>query len=160
VNAKLRSGLMLLAFVAVCFAAGAIGGVATSMSVKTWYVELNKPTWNPPSWVFGPVWTVLYVMMAVAAWLVWRRTGFKGGRKPLGLFAWQLVLNAGWSWIFFGLRDPMPAFFELGALWFAIAATAVVFWKTSRVASLLLVPYLLWTTFAGVLNFVIWRLNL
>ena len=158
-NQKLRSGLALLAFVAACFAAAAIGGVATSLSLDTWYPELKKPGWTPPNCVFGPVWAALYLMMAVAAWLVWRRTGVKGGRRPLGLFVWQLVLNAGWAWLFFGLRDPMPAFFELSALWFAVAATLAVFWKVSRPAGLLLVPYFLWTTFAAVLNFAIWRLN-
>ena len=158
-DGRARAALRLVACFVACFAAAGVGGLATRQSVGTWYQTLAKPSWAPPDWVFGPVWTALYVMMAAAAWLVWRRTGLRGGRMPLGLFAAQLVLNAAWSWVFFGLRDPMPAFFELGALWFAIGATAVAFWRVSRPAGLLLLPYLLWTTFAGALNFAIWRLN-
>jgi len=156
---RLRAAVALVVCVALCFAVGGVGGLATSRSVSTWYPTLTKPGWTPPSWLFGPVWGALYLMMGLAAWLVWRRKGLRDGKLPLGLFAWQLVLNAGWSWVFFGLRAPMPAFFELGALWFALAATVAAFWRVSRAAGLLLVPYLLWTTFAGALNFAIWRLN-
>ena len=143
----------------LCFAAAGIGGIATSRSVGTWYQGLAKPSWNPPGWVFGPVWTVLYAMMAVAAWLVWRDKGLAGARLPLALFAVQLALNALWSWLFFGFRMPGVAFAELVALCLAIVATVAAFWRTVPVAAWLMVPYLAWCTFAAVLNFALWRLN-
>jgi len=124
-----------------------------------WYASLKKPAWNPPGWVFGPVWTALYAMMAVAAWLVWRRGGFSTHRKPLVIFLVQLVLNAGWTPLFFGLHSPGLAFAEIVLLWLAIAATIVVFRPVSRTAMLLLVPYLAWVSFATALNFALWRLN-
>ncbi|MHB1038308.1 MAG: TspO/MBR family protein [Pirellulales bacterium] len=117
---------------------------------------LTKPSWTPPGWLFGPVWSVLYLSMAVAAWLVWR----KGNAvMPLALFAVQLTFNAAWSWLFFGLHSPGMAFIDIVLLWAAIVATTIVFWRRSLVAGLLFVPYLAWVSFAGVLNFGIWRLN-
>jgi tryptophan-rich sensory protein len=154
-----RSAVALVSCVAACFAAAGIGSVATARSVSTWYQELAKPPFSPPDWVFGPVWTVLFVMMAVAAWLVWRRRGLRGGAVPLTLFGVQLALNAAWSWLFFGFQLPGVAFVELIVLWVAIAATLVAFWRTSRAAGLLLAPYLLWVSFAAALNFAFWRLN-
>jgi tryptophan-rich sensory protein len=121
---------------------------------------LLKPAWNPPAWVFGPVWTVLYLMMAVAAWLVWRRRGFAGAPWALGLFVLQLALNTLWSAIFFGLRRPGVAAIEILLLWLAILATLIAFAPVSRLAAILLAPYLAWVTFAAVLNFTIWRMNL
>jgi tryptophan-rich sensory protein len=154
-----RQAVGLVIALAAVFAAAGIGSVFTSRSVGDWYAALEKPPWNPPSWVFGPVWTVLYAMMAVAAWLVWRQGGWKAARLALGLFAVQLALNAGWSAVFFGARMPGLAFAELVALWLAILATTAAFFRKSVAAGVLMLPYAAWTTFAGVLNFTLWRLN-
>jgi benzodiazapine receptor len=128
-------------------------------SVADWYPTLAKPSWTPPAWLFGPVWTVLYVMMAVAGWLVWKRYGLTGAREALLLFFVQLALNAAWSWLFFGFRMPGVAFAEIVMLWGAIVATTLLFWKACAPAAVLFLPYLLWVTFAAVLNYSIWRLN-
>lgn len=154
-----RSIALLLLFVAVTFTAAWLGSAVTRPAIPVWYASLQKPEWTPPSWVFGPVWTLLYLMMAVAAWLVWRSRGWSAGLAPLALFAIQLVLNASWSVIFFGLRSPGLAFAEITILWSMVLATTVAFWLTTTPAGLLMLPYLLWVTFAGVLNFSIWRLN-
>ena len=148
--------LALVVCVLICFAAAAIGGIWTSRSVGTWYKEIEKPSWNPPSWVFGPVWTALYLMMGISLWLVWRE---RAPALPLGLFAVQLVLNAAWSGLFFGLRLPGAAFAEIVLLWLAIVGTALTFRPIAPVAAYLLLPYLGWVSFAAVLNFTIWRLN-
>lgn len=146
-------------FVLVCFAAAGIGGAFTAGSLGSWYVELKKPSWNPPNWIFGPVWTALYLSMAVAAWLVWRRAGWSGAAAALGLFALQLALNVAWSGLFFGLRNPGAASAGIVALWASILATLIAFWRVTPGAGLLMVPYLAWVTFASVLNLTIWRLN-
>lgn len=151
--------LGLIASVTACFAAAAIGSLATTPNIGGWYAALEKPAWTPPNWLFGPVWTLLYLTMALAAWLVWRRFAWREARGPLGLFLGQLVLNAGWSWLFFGWKMPGVALVELVVLWVAIALTAVAFWRRSAAAGLLLLPYLAWVTFAAVLNLAIWRLN-
>lgn len=143
----------------ICLTAGGLGAIATTPEIDGWYKTVTKPTWNPPNYVFGPVWTTLFVMMAIAAWLVWRPAGFKAAKVPLFLFAVQLVLNVAWSWIFFGLHQPGWAFAEIVTLWLAIAGTARAFFRRSRFAGWLLVPYLVWVSFATVLNFAIWRLN-
>jgi tryptophan-rich sensory protein len=140
----------------LCFGAAAFGGF---FGPAEWYATLKKPAWNPPGWVFGPVWTALYTMMAVAAWLVWQRGGFASQRRPLTLFLAQLALNAAWTPLFFGLRLPGLAFAEIMVLWLAIAATLTSFRGVSRPAAWLLVPYLAWVTFAAALNFALWRLN-
>jgi benzodiazapine receptor len=151
--------LGLIVFLILCFAAAGIGGAVTTPKIANWYATLVKPSWNPPDWIFGPVWSALYFCMAVAAWLVWRREGLRQARVPLALFAGQLILNVLWSCIFFGLEEPGLAFIEVLLLWLAIAATMVTFWRRSMVAGILFVPYLAWVSFASVLNFVIWRLN-
>ena len=124
-----------------------------------WYASLKKPSWNPPGWIFGPVWSVLYQMMAVAAWLVWGRGGWSKQRRPLFVFLAQLALNALWTPLFFGWHRPGLAFAEIVLLWLAIAATMVAFRPVSRFAAWLLAPYLAWVSFAAVLNFTLWRLN-
>jgi translocator protein len=124
-----------------------------------WYAGLVKPALTPPGWVFGPVWTLLYAMMGTAAWLVWRAYGLTGAPVPLGLFLVQLALNALWSYLFFGLNRPGLAFLDIVALWLAILATLVAFWRADPLAGLLLLPYLLWVSFATYLNFQFWRLN-
>lgn len=157
-SSPLRQAAALVGFLAVCFAAAGIGGALTATSVATWYQTLEKPAYNPPDRLFGPVWTTLFAMMGVSAWLVWRRAGF-GPRAAWALFAAQLALNIGWSALFFALRSPGAAFAEILPLWGLIAATAAAFWRISPAAGLLLVPYLLWVGFAAWLNFAIWRLN-
>ncbi|MDA1180110.1 MAG: DUF2867 domain-containing protein, partial [Planctomycetota bacterium] len=149
----------LIGFIAVCFTVAGLGAAFTATSVSDWYQTIVKPSWNPPAWLFGPVWSVLYLLMAVAAWLVWRRGGWAPARVPMSLFGLQLLLNVGWSAIFFGLRSPGFAFLEIIVLWLAIAATAQSFRSKSSMAALLLLPYLAWTSFAMVLNFAIWMLN-
>jgi tryptophan-rich sensory protein len=150
---------MLVLFITVCLLVAGAGGFFTANSVSSWYLELKKPSWNPPSWVFGPVWTILYGMMALAAWLVWRRLGFANGSRPLGLFAFQLALNALWSPLFFGLRSPLAGLLDIVPLWAAILATLVSFWKISPLAGTLFMPYWLWVSFATALNFTIWKMN-
>jgi len=152
-------GLGLIVLLIVCFAAAGIGGAVTTPKIDNWYATLTKPSWNPPNWIFGPVWSGLYLSMAVAAWLVWRQRGLSGAVGPLTLFGLQLVLNAAWSGLFFGLQNPGAAFVDVVALWAAIAATMVAFWLRSTVAGLLFVPYLAWVSFAAVLNLAIWRLT-
>ncbi len=154
-----RQVLGLVVCIAVCFAAAGLGGLWTSSSVDGWYRTLSKPAWNPPGWVFGPVWTVLYLCMGVALWLVWREAGFARGGAAIAVFLLQLVLNAAWSGLFFGLQRPGAAFADIVALWLAIAATVVLFWPISKLAGGLLVPYLGWVSFAAGLNYAIWRLN-
>jgi len=148
--------LGLLGWTILCFGAAAIGGQFTP---GEWYAGLEKPPWNPPDWLFGPVWTVLYGLMAVAAWLVWKEFGFRAAPASLSLFMAQLALNAAWSWVFFGLQRPGLAFLNLVLLCVAVAAVTAAFWKRLRLAGVLLVPYLLWILFAAALNFQIWRLN-
>lgn len=156
VNSSVKSALMLCAFLAVTFLVAGVGGWVTAPAVRNWYPSLVKPSWTPPSWVFGPVWTVLYALMAVAAWLVWRKAGWCGA---LGMFAVQLALNAAWSPLFFGLHRIGLALADIALLWIAIIATLVAFAKQSPLAAWLLVPYLLWVSFATALNFTLWRLN-
>lgn len=157
---KNRNSIWMLAlFIAICFAVSGTGAIATSRSVSQWYPALQKPSWNPPPWIFGPVWTFLYLMMAIAAWIVWRQRGFKGGAVALGIFALQLALNAAWSPLFFGLRNPLAGLVDIIPLWVAIMATIISFWKISPLAGALLVPYWLWVGFATALNFMIWSLN-
>lgn len=155
---KLLDSTMLVVFVLVCLAAGVVGAVFTADSVAGWYRTIAKPSWTPPDRVFGPVWTMLFILMGVAAWLVWRR-GWPSCRGALGLFAAQLLLNVGWSLVFFGLRSPGWAFVEILCLWIAVLATIALFWGHSRLAALLLLPYLGWSTFAAILNLAIWRAN-
>jgi benzodiazapine receptor len=151
-----RPVLALLGFLLVTFAVAGISGVATSHAIRDWYPTIAKPAWNPPGWMFGPVWTVLYAMMAVAACLVWRQAGWGGA---LMLFGVQLAFNAAWSPLFFGLHRIDLALMDIVLLWGAIVATTVAFWKVTPVAGWLFVPYLAWVSFATVLNFAIWRLN-
>ena len=151
--------LGLVVFLVVCFAAAGIGGAVTTPKIATWSATLTKPSWNPPNWIFGPVWSALYCCMAISAWLVWRQGGFSGVKVPLTLFGVQLVLNVLWSCLFFGLQNPGLAFVDVLLLWAAIAGTMVAFWQRSAIAGILFVPYLAWVSFASFLNFTIWRLN-
>lgn len=145
--------------IALTMAVSVIGGLATAHSVDSWYAGLNKPSFNPPNWVFAPVWTMLYLLMAIAAWRIYLGPESRSRRAALALYGAQLALNLGWSLIFFGLRSPFPAMLELALLLMAIVGTAVLFWRLDRPAGLLLVPYALWSAFAFALNLEIWRLN-
>ena len=151
-----RQTLALAGWLALCFAAA---GTAAFVSTDGWYAGLHKPAWNPPSWVFAPAWTFLYATMAVAAWLVWREGGWRAQGWTLGLFLLQWALNAVWTPLFFGLHRPGLALVDILALWLALAATLVAFWRVRRAAGVLLLPYLAWVTFATALNFTIWWMN-
>ncbi len=151
-----RQVTALIAWLVLCFAAAATGAFVT---IGQWFADLNKPSWNPPSWVFGPVWTLLYIAMAVAAWLVWRTGGWKLRAPALTAFVVQWALNALWTPLFFGLHRVDLALVDIVLMWFAIAATIAMFYRISKPAAYLLVPYLAWVTFATALNFAIWRLN-
>ena len=155
-----RTIFKLVIAVVVSELAGVIGSVFTVPAIPTWYATLVKPALNPPGWIFGPVWTTLYLLMGVAAFLVWRK-GLQQPqiKKALGIFAIQLTLNALWSIIFFGLHNPGIALAEIIMLWFAIIWTITAFFKISRPAAYLLLPYILWVSFAAYLNYAIWALN-
>lgn len=161
-EAHTRSGgwfgsvIALGVWVAFSFAA-AIGGAFTEMG--EWYRSLEMPSWNPPGWVFGPVWTALYAMLGVAAWRVWRRGGLREQRVALGAFGVQWVLNALWTPLFFGMQRPGLALIDIALLWAIALVATVLFWRVDRVAGGLLVPYMLWLSFATALNFAIWQLN-
>lgn len=154
-----RDLAVLAGFVALCLAVAAIGGAVTATSVATWYAGLAKPSFNPPAWVFGPVWTALYLMMAFAAWRVWRARDLAGARAALGIWALQLALNLCWSLVFFGGRMIGAALAEIVVLLAAILATTHLFWRIDRLAGALLVPYAAWVGFATILNAALWRLN-
>ena len=159
---RLRSGqaLKLIIAIVVSELAGIIGSVFTTPSIAGWYATLARPTLNPPAWVFGPVWTTLFVLMGVAAFLVWKKGLDRRDVKiALGIFIGQLVLNTLWSIIFFGLHNPGVAFIEIIFLWLAILSTIIAFAKISKPAAWLLVPYILWVSFAAYLNYSIWMLN-
>lgn len=167
----------LVISLALPFAAGALGGWATAQGVGDWYLTLEKPSFNPPSWVFGPAWTLLYILMGIAFFLVWdkgatdperrqgdgpggaRGEGFVGARWAMALFGVQLALNALWSLLFFWAQAPGWAFAEILLLWAAIAGTMVLFFRQRTWAGWLMTPYLAWVTFAAVLNYSIWTLN-
>lgn len=140
-------------------AAGLIGSVFTAASVKSWYLTLVKPSWNPPSWLFGPVWTSLYALMGLSAYLIWQEKNKAGLKLALGIYVLQLILNIIWSGLFFGLKNPGLAFAEIIVLLVFIIVTLVLFWRINRFAGMLLIPYLAWVLFASYLNYTIWRLN-
>jgi len=147
---------VLLGFIAACFLAALTGAL---FRPGDWYEQLAKPSWRPPNWLFAPVWTVLYVTIAVSGWLVWREAGFAGAALPLAIYALQLGLNAAWTPLFFGLHRPDLGFLDIVLVWLCIVATIVFFCPIHAGAALLLVPYLAWVTFAAALNFAVWRLN-
>ncbi len=146
----------LLAWLVICFAVAAFGAWFTP---GEWYAAIHKPPWTPPNWLFGPVWTALYAMMAVAAWLVWCRRPEPGAHTAIGLFIAQLIINGLWSWLFFGLHWVGLALLDLLLLWVLLLATVIAFFRQHRLAGWLLVPYLLWVSYAVSLNAAIWVLN-
>ncbi|HHQ45357.1 MAG TPA: tryptophan-rich sensory protein [Candidatus Altiarchaeales archaeon] len=152
--------LKLAGCIILCLSAGLLGSIATAQSVSAWYVELNKPSFNPPNWVFGPIWTLLYLMMGTSLYLV-LRNGFKDEevKKGVAIFAVQLILNTLWSFAFFGMKSPLAGIVVIIPLWLAIALTIIQFKKTSEKAAYLLLPYLAWVSFATILNLSITLLN-
>jgi len=146
-------------FFLISFAAAALGTLATNPEIDGWYRSLVRPQWTPPDAVFGPVWTALYLLMAISAWLVWRAAGLQRAVLPLVWFHVQLTLNVLWSWIFFHFHQPGWAFLEILCLWGAIAVTIFHFLRIRRLAGMLMMPYLAWVSFAAGLNLTIWQLN-
>jgi tryptophan-rich sensory protein len=147
----------LYGFILATLAVGLVSSQFTEPNIAGWYADLTKPSFNPPNWIFAPVWTTLYIVMAVAAWRVWRVTGLKS--VPMVLYGIQLALNFAWSYIFFSAHEIGLALGEILALWVMIALTAASFWRVDRVAGLLFLPYLAWVSFASLLNYTIWTLN-
>lgn len=151
--------MKLIVSLLICQLAGIIGSLFTASSIPTWYATLNKPTFNPPNWIFAPVWIFLYALMGVSFYLIWMNSIVPNFGFLLSVFLFQLVLNAFWSIIFFGLKSPLFAFIEILVLWVMILVCIISFYRVSNFSSLLLVPYLMWVTFAAILNFSIWKLN-
>ncbi len=157
---RLIEVLRFIVSVAICQAAGFIGSIFTTPAIPTWYAALRKPAFNPPNWLFGPVWTILFLLMGIALFLVWRRPLSEPKVKTaLALFAVQLALNVLWSILFFGLRSPLAGFTEILVLWVFILLTIISFYRVSTLAGVLLIPYILWVSFAAILNYHLWRLN-
>jgi benzodiazapine receptor len=157
---KLTIVIKFIICLALTFSAALLGSLFTRNAIADWYANLNKPSFNPPDWLFGPVWTALYVLMAVSAAIVWHKGLDKAAvRIALALFLVQLILNGLWTPLFFGLKMPLAAFVEILLLWAAIGLTILAFARVSLAAAVLLLPYILWTSFAAVLNFSIWLLN-
>jgi benzodiazapine receptor len=160
-RSKIGEILILFSSIIICQLAGIIGSVFTTPAIPRWYANINKPSFNPPNWVFAPVWTTLYLLMGIALFLVLRKgLNEKDIKIAIAVFVFQLVLNSLWSFLFFGLESPFAAFIEIIFLWAAILISIILFFRISGVAGALLIPYILWVSFASVLNFSIWRLNI
>lgn len=156
---RLRSFVILVLFLLLSFGAAYVGSFLTNLSLQDWYPSLIKPDWTPSGAVIGAIWSVLYILMATAAWLVWCKSEGELRRRALTIFGVQLVMNVAWSALFFGLRSPGLASLEIVFLWGAIVWTTSVFYRVSTLAGVLMTPYLLWVAFAAVLNWTIWYLN-
>jgi translocator protein len=154
----MTSWLALIAWMLASFVTGAVGALATR-NARDFYAGLVRPTWAPPGWIFGPVWTALYLLMGIAAWLVWRSAGWASAKSALTLYLVQLICNAAWSWIFFAWRRGALAFADIVLLLALIVATMVAFARVDRLAAILLLPYLAWVMFATALTYAIWRAN-
>jgi benzodiazapine receptor len=152
----MKNLLGLAGWLLITFAAAWIG---SRYMPGAWYESLVKPSWNPPNAIFAPVWSILYILMGVAAWMVWRRSGFSAAGAALAIFIIQLFLNTLWSYLFFGLHRPDMAFFDIVALWVAVLFVMMLFWREDKYAGALMLPYLAWVSFASYLNFTLWRLN-
>ncbi len=156
--AKPKLWLGLIGWLVLCYAAAAVGAIASVKAID-FYAELSQPTWAPPAQLFGPVWSLLFLLMSFAAWLVWQSGGFARQRLALTLFITQLALNSLWSWLFFAWHKGGLALLEVIILWLLIAMTTVLFWRARPLAGALLTPYLVWVGFASVLNYSLWQLN-
>ena len=160
INMTFSDQKKLIFSIFICLFAGFIGSYFTTPAIPTWFATLQKPSFAPPNWVFAPVWTSLYILMGISLFLVWQKgREDKTVKAAIYLFAGQLVLNALWSFVFFGLRSPLLGLIEIIILWIAILATILSFMKISRTAAYLLIPYILWVSFASIVNFSIWSLN-
>jgi translocator protein len=159
-QSKINNILKLITSIIICLFTGFIGSIFTSPSIPTWYAALTKPSFDPPDWIFAPVWTTLFVLMGISLYLVWNK-GLQDKKVKISMFTFgiQLLLNVLWSFLFFGLHSPFYAFLEIIVLWIAIMLTIVNFSRVSRTAGFLLLPYICWVSFAAILNFSIWRLN-
>ena len=157
-NTRFGSIKGFVGWLVVTFIAGGAGAIA-SVDSGAFYQQLLRPPWAPPASVFGPVWTVLYLLMAIAAWMVWKERGFAAARTPLVLFLLQLVLNGLWTWLFFAWRHGALAFAEIVVLWILIVATITGFWRIRALAGVLMLPYFAWVSFAAALSFAIWQRN-
>jgi benzodiazapine receptor len=155
---KSKQGIGLIGWLLVTFIAAGIGSIASSKA-GTFYQQLVRPEWAPPAWVFGPVWTTLYLLMGIAVWLVWRVQGFRAARIALSLYIIQLAINALWTWLFFVWRLGKMALIEIIILWILILCTLIAFWRARIIAGVLLMPYLAWVGFASALTYAIWKLN-
>jgi tryptophan-rich sensory protein len=146
--------------VVICLLAGFLGSIFTTPSIQTWYASLNKPSFNPPNWLFAPVWTLLFILMGISAFLVWQK-GLKkeGVKKALGFFLIQLILNILWSFLFFKFHSPFWALLDIAILWLFILLTLIKFFRINKAAGILLIPYFLWVSFASLLNYTIYKLN-
>ncbi len=159
-NFKLPKVLRLAASIIICLSAGAIGSIFTISQVNSWYLTLNKPFFNPPSWVFSPVWTTLFILMGISLYIVWNKgIERRNVKKALYIFGIQLILNVSWSAVFFGMENLLGGLIVIILLWIAIFITIIRFKKISKPAAYLLIPYIAWVTFAGLLNLVIWIIN-
>lgn len=157
---KINNFWKLIISVLVCLSVGFIGSIFTTPSIPTWYATLNKPSFNPPNWLFAPVWTTLFILMGIAAFLIWRKgLKKKAVKNALIIFLLQLVFNTLWSFLFFKFHSPFWALVDIAVLWVLILLTLIKFWKISKAAGILLIPYLLWISFASILNYFIYRLN-
>lgn len=157
-SSTVTQGLGLIGWLLASFVTGGIGGFA-SIKAADFYGQLVQPSWAPPAWLFGPVWSILFALMGISAWLIWRDHGFRGAGPALKLYGAQLVANALWTWLFFAWHQGAIALAEIAVLWVLIAATIFMFWRLHRVAALLLTPYFAWVGFAGALNLALLRLN-
>ena len=157
---KINNFWKLIISVLVCLSAGFIGSFFTTPSIPTWYATLNKPSFNPPNWLFAPAWTTLFILMGIAVFLIWRKgLKKKAVKNALIIFLLQLVFNTLWSFLFFKFHSPFWALVDIGVLWSLISLSLIKFWKINKAAGILLIPYLLWVSFASFLNYTIYRLN-
>ena len=156
---KRSNGIKLILSIVLCVSLGSVGGLVTVSEIPTWYASLNKPSFNPPNWLFGPVWTILYLLMGISVYMIWKQPVSTERNKALQLFILQFILNFCWSFIFFGLHATGWALIEMIALWILILLSILHFAKHSKTAAWLLVPYISWVSFALLLNAAIWKLN-
>jgi translocator protein len=156
---KRSNGIKLILSIVLCVSLGSVGGLVTVSEIPTWYASLNKPSFNPPNWLFGPVWTILYLLMGISVYMIWKQPVSTERNKALQVFILQFILNFCWSFIFFGLHATGWALIEMIALWILILLSILHFAKHSKTAAWLLVPYISWVSFALLLNAAIWKLN-
>lgn len=157
---KIKNIIKFVIAIAVCQAAGLIGSIFTAPKISAWYASLNKPSFSPPNWIFAPVWTILFILMGISLYLAWVKLGEnRRAKTALIIFAVQLALNILWSFLFFGMQNPFFAFVEIIVLWIAILASIIAFWKVDKKAAYLMLPYILWVSFAAFLNYVIFAIN-